>query len=234
MRFRALALVLALPSVLLSQNPETACFPNCAEANLLVIENSVATTLAAAITTTSETEITVVSATGILVNAGCWADFEIFKITGKAGPVLTVVRGFDRTTPATHSNGADLICGHFARHDNQKVAELLEHQAAIKNCLTESELTVDAGGSITVPRSGCFRVDTFNNDPTDDLTGMVCPAGTLVTLVPEDPARTIVIKAGAVFLMRFDQQLDNPGDSATFWCRVDDVATRTGRSDGGN
>jgi hypothetical protein len=234
MRFRLLVLVLALRVVLPSQNPETACFPNCVESDLLVIENSVQTTLAAAITTPSETTITVASATGILINAGCWADFEIFKITGKAGPVLTVVRGFDRTTAATHSNGATLICGHFARHDNQKVAELLAHQAELKRCSVESELTIDSGGSISIPNSGCFRVDTFNNDPSDDLNGLVCPAGIRFTIVAEDAARTIVIKSGAVFLMRFDQQLDNPGDSATFWCRASGVATRTGRSDGGN
>jgi len=66
-----------------------------------------ATTLSAAITTTNGTSVSVTSGAGIATNDYIKVDSEIMKVTAGGGTgTLTVTRGVNSTTAATHSNGA--------------------------------------------------------------------------------------------------------------------------------
>ena len=240
-------------AVCFAQNPNAGTFPINDE-SLLVASSGFEATLAGNISA-SDLTLTVDDASGLLTPGAVIIDFEIVVIASKAGNVLTVgetsgspafpicaprsdCRGFDQASgsppPTSHLSGAPVVAYLVPHHLNEPRALLKLINADVPLCSQESELTLDAAGSITIPWSGCFRVDTFANAPTDDLEALICPAGARVILMAEDDARTIVIKSGAVFLMRYDQSLDSVRDSATFTCRTADVATRTGRSDGGS
>jgi prepilin-type N-terminal cleavage/methylation domain-containing protein len=67
---------------------------------------STTTTLTAAITTLTQTTITVASAAGINPNMVLQINSEQLQVTNIAGTTLTVVRAVNNTTAATHVNGA--------------------------------------------------------------------------------------------------------------------------------
>lgn len=69
------------------------------------------TTLAAAIATTSVASITVTSATNITVGDIIYIDTEQFAVYAKAGAVLSVSRGENSTTAATHLINAPVTFG---------------------------------------------------------------------------------------------------------------------------
>ncbi len=194
---KVLSVVLFLLSIGLAfgQNPETAEFPDnlVTDDDLLVAINSIQTTLAAAVTTTTETEFTVADASGLTVfPTGCWVDSEIVKVMSKVGAVLTVVRQYNGTFPATHVFGQPFICGPIAKFNNQQNAELKAMQLLIKRCTTRVELTV-SGGAITIPSSACYTVDTELDAADDDLILINCTKGIRFTLTPEDTTRTVRI-----------------------------------------
>jgi hypothetical protein len=66
----------------------------------------VATALSAAITTTTTTTIQVTSGTNIATNDFLQIDSEIMQVSSVVGTTLTVTRGVQGTTAATHANGA--------------------------------------------------------------------------------------------------------------------------------
>ncbi len=160
---------------------------------MLVAINSIQTTLAAAVTTTTETEFTVADASGITVfPTGCWVDSEIVKVMSKVGSVLTVVRQYDGTFPATHLFAAVFTCGPIARFNNQQNAELQAMQSRIIRCSVWVELTV-VSGAITIPSSACYTVDTEADASDDDLTLINCAKGIRFKLTPADTTRTVRI-----------------------------------------
>jgi hypothetical protein len=70
------------------------------------VGTKVATTLSAAISTTGATTIHVTSSTGIASNDFLQIDSEIMQVTSGVGTTLTVTRGQQGTSAATHANGA--------------------------------------------------------------------------------------------------------------------------------
>ncbi len=192
----ATILVWLVMGLAFGQNPETAVFPGgiVADSDLLVALNGVSTTLSVEVTSTIATEFTVTSSTQITAfPTGCWADTEIVKVTGKAGSVLTVVRGFNGTSAATHLVDAPFICGPISLFNNQQNAELKAMQLLILRCSTTAvELTI-SGGAITIPSSACYTVDTELDVADDDLTLINCAKGIRFILTPADGARTVRI-----------------------------------------
>lgn len=70
-------------------------------------KNFAETTLAAAITTTNETSITVTSSASFpAVDFIIAIDTEAMLVTNVAGTTWTVTRGYESSTAATHLNGA--------------------------------------------------------------------------------------------------------------------------------
>ena len=193
----AIATILALlaAGIVFGQNPETAVFPGAVltDSDSLVALNGVSTTLSVEVTSTIATEFTVTSSAQITAfPTGCWVDSEIVKVTGKASAVLTVVRGYNGTSAATHLVDAPFTCGPIAKYDNQQNAELKAMQALIVRCDSTVELTI-SGGAITIPSSACYTVDTELDAADDDLTLINCPKGVRFVLTPADGARTVRI-----------------------------------------
>lgn len=71
----------------------------------------VATTLSAAMTTTTSTAASVTSSTGMAVNDVLRVDNEQMLITNISGGNLTLTRGYNGTTAATHLNAAPAFTG---------------------------------------------------------------------------------------------------------------------------
>ncbi len=89
-------------------------FAGASQVYYSALANTAATTLSAAITTTTQTSISVTSGTGLNNNDYIKIDSEIMKITAGGGTTtLTVLRGQLNTTAATHSSGAAVndTCG---------------------------------------------------------------------------------------------------------------------------
>ncbi|MBI4473251.1 MAG: pilus assembly PilX N-terminal domain-containing protein [Acidobacteria bacterium] len=97
--------------------------------------NQNATTLGAAVSTTTTTSITVASGANIVAVPGHYRiDSEVVRVTAKLGNVLTVVRGAMGTTAATHTAGAGvrpvvelLNVGHVNLWTSQKAAKNRVH-----------------------------------------------------------------------------------------------------------
>lgn len=70
------------------------------------VRQAASATLAAAITTTSATSITLSAAPDVTIGHTIWVDSEAMFVTALAGAVATVQRAQNGTTAATHSNGA--------------------------------------------------------------------------------------------------------------------------------
>ena len=231
----AVLLTGAVPGVW-AQNPNAAKFPTAiaTDSDLLVAENIGKTTLSGNI---DGATLTVVVADGskIIPPTACWVDSELLRIASKIGNTLTVEsggRGFDRTTAAAHLSGATVWCGPVAHQHNQLAAEIKAMQAEIPLCSVMSELTIDAGGSITVTRPGCYRVDTFSNGATDDLTTINCPVGARITLMAEDDARTVIITPGAAILIDVEYSINSLNDSMQLLCKSANTVIELSRSGG--
>lgn len=76
-------------------------------------ETVAATTLGAAISSTTATTITAASGSAVSVGQTALIDSEQLYVTGISSNTLTVVRGANGTTAATHSNGAALSAFHY-------------------------------------------------------------------------------------------------------------------------
>src|SRR6185369_14862517 len=115
------------------------------------------TTLSAAITTVSQSPITVVSNTGYIHNPSISflieIDTELMLVTaGQAGTSWTVTRGVNGTTAATHAIGATV----------RNVVTLGPNQpGALKNCTIDFTATVKKKPTIDVD-PGVGGVQTFS------------------------------------------------------------------------
>lgn len=69
------------------------------------------TTLAAAISTTTERQISVASATGITVDELLRIDEELVLVTGITGTWISVMRGIGGTKARTHLSGTTVTIG---------------------------------------------------------------------------------------------------------------------------
>ena len=234
--FKVTGILLLFGGLAFGQNPETAVFPDdlAADDDLLVAQNAVQTTLAAAVTTTTETEFTVADASGITAfPTGCWVDSEIVKVMSKVGSVLTVVRQYDSTFPATHLFAATFTCGPIARFNNQQNAELKAMQLHIIRCSSPVELTL-VGGAITIPSSACYTVDTQDDDATDDLTVINCAKGIRFRLTPASTLRTVrLIDDGVNIDIQANFSLNHLHDELGGRCFDTNVVIEEDRSNAG-
>lgn len=99
--------------------------------------NNAASTLSAAITTTTATSCTVADASTFPASGSfrIKIDGEIFIVTGVAGTTFTVTRGAEGTVAATHESGADVIHlltkgGLEARVANRFISDLYANKPA--------------------------------------------------------------------------------------------------------
>ena len=207
-----------------SQNPNTANFPGSldGDAEMLVANDSVLTTLDGALTATAMIINVTNAALLTAFPASCWTDNEIVKIASKSTNALTVATdcasgtcatcspttdcrgwGFASTTEASHLDNATFTCAPTADSFNAAWAAIIAIETALGvnlqdsghiKCDSPTELTISAG-AITVPKSACYTVDTEADAASDDLDLINCPtAGIRFTLRPADTTRTVVIK----------------------------------------
>lgn len=122
---------------------QTATFPAAVttDAQLKIARNRVQTTLRGTISA-SDTIITVSDATRIEANMLLTIDSEIVSVTSVSGNNLTVVRGFDSTTAASHSSGRTVSHNAAAWNHNAMAAEVKAIQTALG-----ANLSNIAGGS---------------------------------------------------------------------------------------
>ena len=99
--------------------------------------NNAATTLSAAITTTTATSCTVTDASGFPASGSfrIKIDGEILVVTAVAGGTFTITRGAEGTVAASHDNGADVIHlltkgGLEARVANRFISDLYANKPA--------------------------------------------------------------------------------------------------------
>lgn len=130
-------------------------------ADLTVGVNRLQTSLAMALDAVS-TMMTVTDASGIVLDTQLSIDSEIVLATSISGNQVTVTRGFDGTTPASHLSGAAVLGNINAWHHNSLVAEIeaietalgpnLSHVAAFPMAVaTAYTFTPQSpGGSLTV------------------------------------------------------------------------------------
>ena len=138
---KCFALILAASFSLAAQ---TAQYPSSVvtDAQLKVAKNRVQTVLRGSIST-SDTVITVASATNIVANMLLSIDSEIVSVTSVSGNNLTVVRGFDNTTAAAHSSGRTVSNFNAAWYHMALAAEM----KAVQTALGANLSNVGAGGS---------------------------------------------------------------------------------------
>jgi hypothetical protein len=123
-----IVLAIALASISLAQNPNTAAYPGrvATDTDLLVATNNVTTTLTIPLGV-GDTTITVASTTGIQVPTALSIDSEIIKVCSKGSTTFTVCssgRGFDGTTPTTHNVNAAVNFFVVSDFHNQAAAEI--------------------------------------------------------------------------------------------------------------
>ena len=246
-----------------AQNPNTANFPGSldADANLLVANDAVQTTLDGAITATAMT-INVVSAASLTAfPTSCWVGDEIVKIVSKSTNALTVATdcasgtcatcspttdcrgwGFASTTEAAHSSAATFTCGPTAEYGNAAAAAIIAIETALGinledighiKCDSPTELTISAG-AITITKSACYTVDTEADAASDPLTTINCTAGDRFILTPADGARTVVITDGAAIDIQADFSLNHLHDLFGGRCFATNVVIEEGRSNAGS
>jgi hypothetical protein len=124
-----------LPTALLAQNPNSPVFPSAVvnDQDLLVAKNLASSTLTAAITA-SDMSIPVVDGSEFTAPLVVAIDDEYIRICSISGNTLTVCtggRGFDGSTAAAHSAGAEVQGVHAAHHHNQLAAEVKAIETAL-------------------------------------------------------------------------------------------------------
>lgn len=141
--------------------PQTAKFPTAivTDAELLVAKDRVATTLAVAITTVTQTSIQVASGTGFVANMVITiSGSERVKVCNVVGNVFTVGhtscpnvdgRGFDGSTAATHAIGMSVRGQMTAWHHNALRAEVKAIETAVADARAYNFPAQTPGGSLT-------------------------------------------------------------------------------------
>ena len=223
-KIKYLALLLFAAAAALGQNPNTSPFPGAldSDSTLYVSQDNVKTTLNGAVTATAVT-ITVSDSTNLVAfPTSCWAGFEIFKISGKAGNDLTVPTdcvsgtcptcsptttcrgwGFPSTIETAHSDNDVFTCGPTAERGNAIAAAIVEIQTALGinlenvggqiTCDSPTTLTI-AAGLVAIPSSGCYLIETESMAPTDDLDTVTCAVAVHFIFMPASGARTVVVR----------------------------------------
>lgn len=216
-------------SVLFGQNPNTAVYPGAiaTDTTLPPLVNRWEARLVGSIST-SATSITITNATGLIKPIVLTLDEGTTKaedvlVTNIVGNVLTVVRGYDTSSPFTHNNGASVHGYIVAYHFNQMFAELKALQTTLGinlsnvsgsgiNCATPTELTIASGG-VTISTDACYTIDTEGDTPTDDLELVTCATGRQFILRPAEDSRTVVVKDNSAIRIRADFSLNSQYDT---------------------
>lgn len=185
--------LIALMALAISAFAQTAQYPGgiASDTNLKVAANGVQTALRGAISS-SDTVITVADATGIVANTLLTIDREIVNVTAVSGNNLTIARGFDGTTAASHANNRTVSASVDAWHHNALAAEIKAIEAALGANL----------GNISGDGSGSSNASSFvwSQSPGGSLTGSIinsviltpCPLGINGT----NPAHLLYISGG--------------------------------------
>jgi hypothetical protein len=124
-----------LPAALLAQNPNSPVFPSAVanDQNLLVAKNRASSTLTANISA-SATSIPVADGSKFTAPLVVAIGNEYIKVCSISGNTLTVCtggRGFDGSTAAAHSSGAEVRGVYAAHHHNQLAAEVKAIETAL-------------------------------------------------------------------------------------------------------
>lgn len=129
-----IVLFLLLVASLPAQNPNTAAFPTtvATDSDLLAAKRLSESTLSGTINS-STTSVTVADGTQFLQYAVIRIDNEEMKITGISSNTLTVGRGFNGTTAASHTTGATVRGIITSWHHNQVAAELKAVEARLRD-----------------------------------------------------------------------------------------------------
>ena len=121
-----------------------------------VVSSTGSTTLSAAITTTGQTAISVI-APNLAVGVVIQVDSELMQITAMTGLNLTVTRGFNGTSAATHANNATvtIMAGVY-------VGPLLNSSTAMPStslAMTYAQIRVD--GTVLGGGTTAFTTDSW-------------------------------------------------------------------------
>lgn len=159
---------------------------------LLSVKNNASSTLDGGINdAVTSLDVQTGEGTNFPVNADCpfhiSIDDEILEVTAVSTDTFTVTRGAESTTPASHADDADVELLVTAEVVSE-VQDILEG--------SESELTLDASGAITVTGTH-HTVDTYSDaasDNLDTISGLL--AGRFYFLRPAHTDRTVVVRHG--------------------------------------
>ena len=173
-------------------------------------------------------------------NVGSWD--QIGATGGGGGDAVQVEDGDDLgtftpiDTTAIFDDGADInfiFTDGGAGGPDTITAGFSASSTSIVFCDTSPELTIDAPGEITIPGSGCFKVDTRLDTSSDILDTINCATGARFILMAADGARTVIIEDGTPIDIPADFQLDNAKDSWAGLCFSTNVAIELDRTNAG-
>lgn len=127
-------LLFFLAASLWAQNPNTAAFPTtvATDNDLLAAKRLSESTLSGTINA-AVTSFDVASGAQFLQYSGIRIDNEEMKITGISSNTLTVTRGFNGTTAASHTSGATVRGIIMSHHHNQLAAEVKAMEARLRD-----------------------------------------------------------------------------------------------------
>ena len=97
------------------------------------------------------------------------------------------------------------------------------------DCSSPTEKTI-VNGKITIPRPGCYAVDTPNGIPSADLTAIDCKPGDVFILLAAHDDRTVIIRAWTSPGFSLDCQYDR----AELECLQGNIVVERDRSSGCN
>ena len=97
------------------------------------------------------------------------------------------------------------------------------------DCSSPSTVTI-SNGEITIPKPGCYKIDTPNGASSADLTTINCRVGDMFILQAAHGDRTVIIKAWSATQF----SLDHPDDRATLVCEAGNRAVAISRSNAGS
>lgn len=159
-----------------------------AQAATQIFVNNVATTLASAITSTSQTSMVITSATGFpTLSGGDWAiatlvdssgNKEIVKITARTGTTCTIVRGEESTTAATFASGSIVSL--------RLTAAPLTRYEAVNEFLTGDGTDLELKGDLIPDTDEAYDIGSSANEINEVFTKDATVSGTLTvsTLSP--------------------------------------------------
>lgn len=160
---KKLLLLVTLATAIFGQN--TPKFPSTVATNqdLAIARNGSVSTLNGGINN-STTSVVVIDGTQFPVTSLITVDTEYMQVTAVIGNTLTVTRGFDSSTAASHSTGASVFGYFLAYHHNQVIAEV----KAIETFLGAS------GNNLTIPFN---QVITGISGGSLGVAGSIFPSG---------------------------------------------------------